>query len=105
MSSSRWRWSSSSRPTRRSSGTSTGATSGTSGTSTTACPPTSCACAPHDADELSHYSSGTSDVEFLFPWGWDELEGIANRGDYDLTQHAKHSGEKLDYFDQATNER
>ena len=59
----------------------------------------------HDADELSHYSAGTSDVEFLFPWGWDELEGIANRGDYDLTQHAKHSGEKLDYFDQATNER
>ena len=43
---------------------------------------------PHDDDELSHYSSGTSDVEFLFPWGWDELEGIANRGDYDLTQHA-----------------
>jgi glycyl-tRNA synthetase len=59
----------------------------------------------HDADELSHYSSGTSDVEFLFPWGWDELEGIANRGDYDLTQHAAHSGEKLDYFDQATSER
>jgi glycyl-tRNA synthetase len=59
----------------------------------------------HDADELSHYSSGTADVEYLFPWGWGELEGIANRGDYDLTQHAKHSGEKLDYFDQATNER
>jgi glycyl-tRNA synthetase len=59
----------------------------------------------HDADELSHYSSGTSDVEFLFPWGWDELEGIANRGDYDLTQHAAHSGEKLDWFDQAANER
>jgi glycyl-tRNA synthetase len=59
----------------------------------------------HDADELSHYSSDTSDVEFLFPWGWDELEGIANRGDYDLTQHAAHSGEKLDYFDPATNER
>ena len=51
-----------------------------------------CACAPHDADELSHYSSGTSDVEFLFPWGWDELEGIANRGDYDLTQHAEALG-------------
>ncbi|MDY7100164.1 MAG: glycine--tRNA ligase [Actinomycetota bacterium] len=60
---------------------------------------------PHDADELSHYSSGTSDVEFLFPWGWGELEGIANRGDYDLTQHAKHSGEKLDYFDPQTNSR
>jgi glycyl-tRNA synthetase len=60
---------------------------------------------PHEADELSHYSSGTSDVEFLFPWGWDELEGIANRGDYDLAQHSAHSGEKLDYFDQATGER
>jgi hypothetical protein len=59
---------------------------------------------PHDADELSHYSRGTSDVEFLFPWGFDELEGIANRGDYDLTQHAKHSGERLEYFDQTTNE-
>ncbi len=60
---------------------------------------------PHDADELSHYSSGTSDVEFMFPWGWGELEGIANRGDFDLTQHTKHSGTKLDYFDQTTNER
>ena len=43
-----------------------------------------CACGPHDADELSHYSSGTSDVEFRFPWGFDELEGIAQRTDYDL---------------------
>jgi glycyl-tRNA synthetase len=60
---------------------------------------------PHDADELSHYSSGTSDVEFLFPWGWDELEGIANRGDFDLTQHATHSNTKLEYFDQQANER
>jgi glycyl-tRNA synthetase len=57
---------------------------------------------PHDDDELSHYSVGTSDVEFLFPWGWDELEGIANRTDYDLTQHAKHSGERLEFFDQAS---
>ncbi len=60
---------------------------------------------PHDADELSHYSSATSDVEFMFPWGWDELEGIANRGNYDLTQHATHSGERLEYFDQASGER
>jgi len=60
---------------------------------------------PHDPDELSHYSSGTADVEFLFPWGWDELEGVANRGDYDLTQHAKHSGERLEWYDQATGER
>jgi glycyl-tRNA synthetase len=59
----------------------------------------------HDADELSHYSSGTSDVEYLFPWGWDELEGIANRGEYDLMQHSEHSGERLDYFDQATDSR
>ena len=59
---------------------------------------------PHDADELSHYSSGTSDVEFMFPWGWDELEGIANRGDFDLTAHATASGERLEYFDQTTNE-
>ncbi|MFL2986397.1 MAG: glycine--tRNA ligase [Candidatus Poriferisodalaceae bacterium] len=60
---------------------------------------------PHDDDELSHYSSGTSDVEFLFPWGWGELEGIANRGDFDLVQHAEHSGQKLEYFDQGTGER
>ncbi|MCU1394535.1 MAG: glyS [Ilumatobacteraceae bacterium] len=60
---------------------------------------------PHDADELSHYSTGTSDVEFKFPWGWGELEGIAQRTDYDLKQHAQHSGQKLEYFDQATNER
>jgi glycyl-tRNA synthetase len=52
----------------------------------------------HDADELSHYSSGTSDVEYLFPIGWSELEGIANRGDYDLTAHAEHSGTKLEWI-------
>ncbi len=60
---------------------------------------------PHDDDELSHYSSGTSDVEYLFPIGWSELEGIANRGNFDLTQHAEFSGEKLEYFDQGTGER
>ncbi|MEA2186554.1 MAG: glycyl-tRNA synthetase [Solirubrobacteraceae bacterium] len=59
----------------------------------------------HDPDELSHYSSGTADVEYLFPIGWSELEGIANRGDFDLTQHAKFSGEKLEYFDPQTKER
>jgi glycyl-tRNA synthetase len=53
----------------------------------------------HDPDELSHYSSATSDVEYLFPIGWSELEGIANRGDFDLTQHAQHSGERLEYHD------
>lgn len=59
----------------------------------------------HESDELSHYSTGTSDIEFLFPWGWGELEGVAQRTDYDLKQHAEHSKQKLDYFDQATNER
>ncbi len=59
----------------------------------------------HERDELSHYSSATSDVEYLFPIGWSELEGIANRGDFDLTQHAQYSGEKLEYFDQASGER
>ncbi|HEY5251852.1 MAG TPA: glycine--tRNA ligase [Acidimicrobiales bacterium] len=59
----------------------------------------------HDPDELSHYSAGTADVEFLFPWGWDELEGIANRTDFDLLAHSAASGEKLEYFDQATSER
>ncbi|MGH8988154.1 MAG: glycine--tRNA ligase, partial [Acidimicrobiales bacterium] len=60
---------------------------------------------PHDADELSHYSTATSDIEFLFPWGWDELEGIAQRTDFDLKAHAAASGEKLDYFDPSTGER
>nr|MDQ3351394.1 glycine--tRNA ligase [Actinomycetota bacterium] len=59
----------------------------------------------HGADELSHYSAGTSDVEFAFPWGFDELEGIAQRTDFDLKAHAAASGEKLDYFDQASGER
>jgi glycyl-tRNA synthetase len=59
----------------------------------------------HDPDELSHYSSATADVEYLFPMGWSELEGVANRGDFDLTQHAKHSGEKLQYVDSATGDR
>ncbi len=60
---------------------------------------------PHDPEELSHYSAGTADVEFLYPWGWGELEGIANRTDFDLNAHAKASGERLEYFDQATGER
>jgi glycyl-tRNA synthetase len=59
----------------------------------------------HDKEELSHYSIGTADLEFLFPWGWGELEGVANRTDFDLRAHAEASGERLEYFDQATNER
>src|SRR5918992_4095908 len=59
----------------------------------------------HDADELSHYSSATADVEYLYPIGWSELEGVANRGAFDLTQHSEFSGEKLEYFDPETRER
>jgi glycyl-tRNA synthetase len=60
---------------------------------------------PHDADELSHYSAATSDVEYLFPMDWSELEGIANRTDFDLRRHAEFSGEDLSYYDTATEER
>ena len=60
---------------------------------------------PHEQDELSHYSAGTTDIEFLFPFGWGELEGIAQRTDYDLKKHAEASGQPLEYFDQATGER
>ena len=59
----------------------------------------------HDAEELCFYSKATTDFEYLFPFGWGELWGIADRTDYDLTQHSNHSGEKLDYFDPETNER
>jgi glycyl-tRNA synthetase len=60
---------------------------------------------PHEPDELSHYSRGTSDIEYLFPIGWSELEGIANRGDYDLKQHSEFSGEKLEYVGPEGTER
>mgnify|MGYP000949355357 FL=1 len=59
----------------------------------------------HSPEELSHYSKGTSDIEYLFPFGWGELWGIANRTDFDLTRHSEHSGERLDYLDPETNER
>ena len=52
---------------------------------------------PHEPDELAHYARAASDVEYLFPIGWSELEGIANRGDFDLTQHTQHSGTKLEF--------
>ena len=55
---------------------------------------------PHEDDELAHYADGCSDIEYNYPWGWDELEGIAYRTNYDLTKHAEASGVKLSYFDQ-----
>ncbi|MFC2014744.1 glycine--tRNA ligase [Chloroflexota bacterium] len=58
----------------------------------------------HEKEKLSHYSRRTIDINYLFPMGWDELEGIANRGDFDLTQHAKFSGKELSYFDEETKE-
>lgn len=56
----------------------------------------------HEKDELSHYSKGTTDVEYEFPFGWKELEGIANRGDFDLRQHSSHSGKDLGVYDEET---
>ena len=59
----------------------------------------------HDQEELSFYSKATTDFEYLFPFGWGELWGIADRTDYDLTQHANHSGESMEFFDPETNEK
>jgi len=54
----------------------------------------------HEEDELAHYADACYDIEYLYPWGWDELEGIASRTDYDLKKHAEYSGKKLSYLDQ-----
>ena len=59
----------------------------------------------HSAEELCFYSKATTDFEFLFPFGWGELWGVADRTDYDLTQHAEHSGKDMMYFDPETNEK
>ncbi|MBQ3127787.1 MAG: glycine--tRNA ligase [Clostridia bacterium] len=59
----------------------------------------------HEQEELSHYSNATTDFEFLFPFGWGELWGVASRTDFDLTQHQNTSGKGLEYFDQTTNEK
>lgn len=59
----------------------------------------------HEAEELSFYSKATTDIEFMFPFGWGELWGIADRTNYDLTQHQTHSGKSMEYFDPETNEK
>ena len=59
----------------------------------------------HEKEELSHYSKATTDIEFLFPFGWGELWGIANRTNFDLTQHQKFSGKSFEYFDPESNEK
>ena len=59
----------------------------------------------HEKDALAHYALKAGDIEYKFPFGWQELEGIHNRSDFDLTQHAKFSGKKLEYFDEAAKER
>jgi glycyl-tRNA synthetase len=58
----------------------------------------------HEKEELAHYSKATTDIEYLFPWGWSELEGIANRTDFDLRRHSEFSGKDLTYFDEDTGE-
>ena len=74
---------------RRPRGSSTGATSGSPGTSGYGIPKDQLRLRQHDTEELSHYSAATTDIEFAFPWGWGELEGIANRTDFDLNAHAR----------------
>ncbi len=59
----------------------------------------------HEKEELSHYSNATTDFEFLFPFGWGELWGVADRTDFDLKAHQTHSGERMEYFDQESNEK
>jgi glycyl-tRNA synthetase len=59
----------------------------------------------HGKEELAHYAKSCVDIEYLFPMGWSELEGIANRGDFDLRMHSKHSGKDLSYFDEVTKEK
>ena len=60
---------------------------------------------PHESDELAHYAKATYDIEYLYPWGWGEIQGIANRTDYDLKAHSDASGESLTYFDEQAKER
>jgi glycyl-tRNA synthetase len=59
----------------------------------------------HEPDELAHYAKGCVDIEYLFPMGWSELEGIANRTDYDLKQHSEFSGKSLEYFDEESKQK
>ena len=82
------------------SATATGSTSGGAGTSTSACARATSACARTTPTSSRTTRRGTSDLEYLFPIGWSELEGIANRGDFDLRAHAEHSGTKLEWIGQ-----
>ena len=59
----------------------------------------------HTAEEIAHYSKSTYDIEYLFPWGWGEIQGIANRTDFDLNAHSERSGHAITYFDDNTGKR
>ena len=102
-SSSRWRWSSSAIRKTRPSGTTSGSTNACAGGNRSASPPEICGSGTMTKDELAHYSKMCVDVEYKYPFtapGFGELEGIAHRGCFDLTQHQEHSGKDLNYFDQ-----
>ena len=107
-SSSRWRWSSSSSPAPTRSGTTTGSPSATRWYTDLGIDPDNLRHYEHPKEKLSHYSKRTVDIEYRFRFAgseWGELEGIANRTDFDLTTHSKHSGADLSYFDQEKGER
>ena len=89
----------------RPSGTPTGARRGSSGTSDLGLRSDRLRLRDHEPDELAFYSTATADIEYEFPFGISELEGIAHRGDYDLTQHQKFSGKDLSYFDEEAKRR
>ena len=86
-------------------GTSAGSTSALPGIRDTAYAKKTFDCASMTKDELAHYAKRTRDIEYLFPMGWSELEGIANRTDFDLKQHAQFSGKALEYFDEESKQK
>ena len=86
-------------------GIKSGSMSALRGTSATAYEQKTFDSAEHEQDELAHYAKGCVDIEYLFPMGWSELEGIANRTDYDLKQHSQFSGKALEYFDEESKQK
>ena len=104
-SSSRWRCSSSSSRAPTASGSSAGGNGGWSGTTSIGLKPARLRWHQHGPGELAHYAKAAFDIEYEFPFGWKEIEGIHNRSDFDLGRHQEYSGKKLEYFDQAANER
>ena len=102
---SRWSWSFSANREPIWSGSATGAITAISGSTIWACKSKTYVCVTTRRKNCPHYSTATTDFEYLFPFGWGELWGVADRTDFDLNAHQKESGESLEYFDPETNEK